>query len=209
MIVNLQKIEKGFRETKSGKTQEGTWIYGQSLNDDGTVKNESWKKFLVDQFDSEHIAAVERIGVGKKVELRMVKKGDFWNVDAVLEAGAGSPPPSEHQSGSPSPTPTATQAAAPSTAISSVNLQTTKDIALRQANKLIGAILKANEEIIGKPGKITVPLITQTVLGVAGDFEDYLNKEKEVVKESDASDLQNPPNHEDGDPGAWDDDIPF
>jgi hypothetical protein len=85
MIVRITNLERGVRETSGGKEQEGLWLTGIKMEQDGSFKEDEYEKFLSEQFDSEFITTIEDFGIGSELNLSFVKDGKFWNLNSVTD----------------------------------------------------------------------------------------------------------------------------
>lgn len=199
MIIRVQELERGSRETKGGAEQEGLWVRGLKMDQTGKFEDE-YEKFLSEQFDSDFITIIENFGVGAELNMSFVKKGAFWNLDSVTDNKArkrgkdSSDTPKEQPEKKAEPK-TAAPTAAPMSegpikfVSTPVQVRTT---ALSLAIEAIGHGIKlqtANEKFKLFPQKTTPELLAQSLQTIAESFEKFIKdvgkKKVEPKTESD------------------------
>lgn len=210
MIVRVNQLERGTRTAKSGNVQTGLWIRGVKLDQYGQDEK-NWEKFLPEEYNANHIAVFEQIGIGNTVNIKMVKNGNFWNVDSVSldepssEGGQpqGSGPHPDAGGGQkqtsfipqPGKAPTSAKTAA----------WHIRNSAMHTAIALLGKMvdLQAAGVAVFPKTKMGSQIIEDSVMATAKRIEEYIGGKKEVATKSDSQDLVEEPI------SIPDDDIPF
>ena len=82
MIILITKLDRSTWKAKSGEVYEGLKVEGWKQDKEGGAP-ELWEKFLYDWKDSEWIQAMEQIGIGAAVLIKMTKNGRFWDIEGV------------------------------------------------------------------------------------------------------------------------------
>lgn len=204
MIVKVTKLERGTREARTGNVQDGLWVYGEKLDQDGNVEK-SYEKFLPTEFNGEHIAKFEEFGEGAVVNIKNVKNNNFWNInnvslaDVVQESSSSDEPKS-------SPIERVESSVAPISSNSEIKRE-----ALQKAMQVVATALQFqtnnDKAKLFTPTKVSVELISGSIVDTAKEFEEYLSGKEESVTTSDASDLE--PWENERVPSIPDDDLPF
>lgn len=187
MYVRITSLERGTRQTKTGATQTGLKVEGTKQGYQG-APDEEWSRFLTDQFDAVHIAALEDIGVGNTAVFNMVKKGQFWNIDSVTPYGQ-SPPAGAATHAS---TNTAAPAvSSPQSAAQPVPMlpalmdeEGARGIAVGAASRAVSGALVSGDynKLIKKT--VTPDVLVQIVIDMAGVLAEFIINGNEEVESS-------------------------
>lgn len=198
MIVRIDSLERGQRKTKKGFDQVGIQVDGVRFKEG--QEEGPWSRFFTDQFDSDIVAALEKIGVGNMADIKMEKNGQYWNPVSAKAVGE------QNNSGN-SPAP---KKDAPKPVSNKVvpDKSYTKAEALERAVQLVAAAvqLNATSSIFPKT-KMTLDLLAQETLSVAEMFENYLMSKAEGTPKADTTAVTEGKKEEAG--PIPDEDVPF
>jgi len=205
VILRVDKLQR----TTNERGTTGLKVIGQDYKESGPEK---WEKFLVDRYNADFIAELERNGVGAVVAVGMEKKqGErWWNIVSIKPANAEQKATVDAAGGgaaqpdAPAGTTPAYQAPAPAPAPAQIVPMPTseyseKAFAVGKAVTMIDGMLKAG---VIKGTKATPEIIFEGMISLADKLMEYMNEEVDSEPESDASDLEDAP-------VIPDDDIPF
>jgi hypothetical protein len=194
MILELTGLERGTMQSKAGKTLTGLTVNGIKFDRDGN-EQEEYEKFLMDWKNADEISALEEAGVGARVELKMVKDGNFWNLDevVVLDEGTGTPSrePAKKKPATSGTAKTAGNAAQPAGAMTveyqAPKVADTRVEALKAAVAMTDAMLSSDERFkkLLPATKTTVEIVSQMTLETASKFESFLKGKKTDVESDD------------------------
>lgn len=218
MIVRINELERGERTTKNDKVQEGLWLRGIKMDQEGKFNDEDeYEKFLSEQFDADFIQTIENFGVGSELNLSFVKDGAFWNLDSVTDnkarGGGGNSPgtpksedPSPKRNQQSAPDPIAPAEAPVVLASTPVQVRTTALSLAISAMKIGTKLQSFNEKYKLFPLKTTPALLAQTLQTTAESFETFI---KAADEKSATKNDREPGSDDDHEPEIPEDDIPF
>lgn len=189
MIIRIDSLERGERETKTGKTQVGITVSGIKYKDG--VEEGDYKKFFTDQFDSDIISSLEKIGVGNRAEIKMEKNGQFWNPVSASPVGKQTPSKDSQRDQKPK---AGDEPSKVSTEVYTPSYSSIKMVALEHAVDVVRSAVSLNAQdkmSLFPKGKVTLDLLAQEVLGVADMFEKYLQGKVEGIPTADAAAVKN------------------
>lgn len=182
VVVLIDKLERGTKESAKGSALTGLFVEGRQLKKD--AEPEEWKKFLMDWNAAEAISVFEQVGVGAKVIVGMEKEGRFWNIKEVKPTAGGVAPGAPASAPAPAPASASVIAQAPAT----TPVITDKLLAIDRAIKLTELLL-ANGVI--KPAKASADIVIESTLMMADKIDSYMAGTINSEPKADASDLKN------------------
>jgi hypothetical protein len=204
MIVRIDSLERGQRKTKKGFDQVGIQVDGVRFKEG--QEEGPWSRFFTDQFDSDIVAALEKIGVGNMADIKMEKNGQYWNPVSAKAAGKQSDGGS--QGNAPAPKKEEKKSSVSRAELEAMDKLYTRQEALERAVQLVNAAvqLNATSSIFPKT-KMTLDLLAQETLSVAEMFENYLMSKAEGTPKADTTAVTEGKKEEAG--PIPDEDVPF
>lgn len=190
-LAEIKKLDRGTRETKSGKTQEGVWVEFYNPEKD-RVK----KEFLTDYHNKDLIKVLEEVGVGGNVMIGYKQNNGFWNLNTVEKVSGSSGGGSSSSGSSPSAgSKPASKSGGGGYQKKGGEFRQPDEIirtsALAQSIDLTKAMLEAPDRFkkLTTPTKLTPELLVSLTLDNAVKFEGYIKGNYKSTVESDNSDL--------------------